>query len=340
MKQSNYIKISSEKYNGSDLSYFQENIRKPDELDLEIAAEILDFQEKIGSIDMGGAWKYYNENTRANYVKSLRQNDLNTLASLLSNMFQTECTSAIITPSINISKDHDLISQMSWDLDACAEFTRGKYPLEVLDTENIGAPFGTIRNNVKILPDSPRHLYFADLIMSKIKDPSMNILEIGGGYGGLISFLRKVNYSGTYYNIDLPETLFVCYYYLRRNSIRVNLIKELSDFKKGEVNLIPSMFYNKLTKELKFDLFFNSASLAEMSQEVCFNYIEMINRSTAKYIIHCNSNFLAFPDSKIHIEVLAKDFPWDPNFELITHYVSPFQGASGRYRVYIYDRVS
>lgn len=338
MKQKNYIKIEGGPYLNSDLSSFQEKIQKPSKLDLEIASEILQFQEKIGSIDMGGAWKYYNENTRANYVKSLRQKDLNTLASLLTNMFQTECTSAIITPSINVAKDHDLISQMSLDLDACAEFTAGKYPLEILDTENIGAPFGTIRDNIKIQPDSPRHLYFADLIMSRIKDSSMSVLEIGGGYGGLISFLRKINFKETYYNIDLPETLFVCYYYLRRSGLKVNLISELNEFRKGEVNLIPSMFYRELTNELQFDLFFNSASLSEMSQEVCFNYIKMVNQAEPKHVIHCNSNFLAFPDSKIHIEVLAKDFPWDPKFELKSHYLSPFQGASGRYRVYIFDR--
>ena len=336
MKQKNYIRISSEKYLKNDLTLFKHDLKDPDNEDIEISKEIIEFQKKIGDIDMGGAWKFYNENTRTNYVKALKEENTKVLAYQLCNMFQTECTSAIITPSINVSKNHDLLSQMAWDLDACSEFTRNKYDLKILDAGNIGTPFGTIRDSIEILPDSPRHLYFADLISSHINNND-KILEVGGGYGGLIYFLRKIDFKGTYYNIDLPETLFVCYYYLRKSGHKVNLIYKKQDIKLNEVNLIPSMYFEKITKNLEYSVFFNSASLSEMDEKVCFNYIEMVNKTNPNYIIHCNSNYLAFPDSKIHIEILAKNFPWSENFNLKSFYLSPFQGASGRYRIHIYE---
>ena len=337
MKQFNYIKINASKYKNSDLKFFRNEIKNPKDEDLKIANDILKFHSEIGSIDMGGAWKYYNENTRSQYVSALAEKNDNLLAFQLCNMFQTECSSAIITPSINVSNDHDLISQMSWDLDSCAEFTRNKYKLDILESGDTGSSFGVIRDNIKILPDSPRHLYFADLLMSRIQNSNENILEIGGGYGGLVYFLKKIGFNGTYFNIDLPETLFVSYYYLRKKGYKVNLISKKSEIKKGEINLIPSNFYNKLIKEIDFSVFFNSASLSEMSQDICFNYIKAINLKMPRDVIHCNSNYLAFPNSKIHVEILAKDFPWDSNYKLISQYISPFQGASGRYRVYLYE---
>ena len=127
-------------------------------------------------------------------------------------------------------------------------------------------------------------------------------------------------------------------YYL----IAINSYEQILDekpLKKGVVYLIPSILYNDVVSNIEFDIFFNSASLSEMDKKICFNYIEMVNKKSPDHILHCNSNFLAFPDSKIHIEVLARDFPFDSKtYNLIYQHVSPFQGASGRYRIFQYNK--
>ena len=75
-----------------------------------------------------------------------------------------------------------------------------------------------------------------------------------------------------------------------------------------------------------------------MQKSVCFEYLEMVNNHKPKYIFHHNSNYLTFPDSKIHIEVLAKDFPIDhDSYKLVYKHISPFQGGSGRYRIFLYE---
>ncbi|MDC0280236.1 putative sugar O-methyltransferase [Akkermansiaceae bacterium] len=337
MRQNSYIRLSDQLHpDWEKPSRFYSELNKPDVIDYQIVDEIITINKTIGAIDMGGAWKFYNENTRKNYVNALRNNDRETLANLLPSFFQNECSSAIITPSINVAKDFNLSNQMMWDLDAFVEFTTNDYDLSILNSPCVGSPFGIELNGNKISPDSARHLFFAENLKSLTAG---NILEIGGGYGGLIYFLRKIGFNENFFNIDLPETLFVCYYYLKKNNIRCEFLIDKRPLEKGVVYLIPSVVYKDVVNNIEFDTFFNSASLSEMDKKVCFNYIEMVNRKSPNHILHCNSNFLAFPDSKIHIEVLAKDFPIDSKiYNLVYKHVSPFQGASGRYRIFSYKK--
>ncbi len=338
MKPKNYVRISNELHpNRNSVNTFYSELNIPDKLDYKIVDEIIKFHNQIGSIDMGGAWNYYNENTRKDYVNALRNNDKEQLVKLFSSLFQSQCSSAIITPSINVAKDFNLASQISWDLDALAEFSILDYEYSILNTPNIGSPFGIEIEGNKILPDSPRHLYFAEKLKNIAEENSSSILEIGGGYGGLAYFLNKLDFKENYFNIDLPETLFICYYYLRKNKINCEFLTRNTKIRDGVFYLIPSNEYEKLLENLNFDVFFNSASLSEMDKSVAFKYINTINDKKPKHILHCNSNYLAFPDSKIHIEILAKDFPFDLNFyKLENKYISPFQGASGRYRIFSY----
>jgi len=282
--------------------------------------------------------KYYNENTRKEYVDALNTNDREVLANLLPNLFQNCCSSAIITPSINVAKDYNLESQMLWDIDALAEFSDLQFDESILHTPKIGSPFGIRYNNSEILPDSARHLHFAQKLIELNSMSNGNILEIGGGYGGLIYFLKKLGYKDTYFNIDLPETLYVCYYYLRKNNIKCEFLTDDMEIKPDTVYLIPSIIYEKVVSEITFDVFFNSASLSEMAKPVMEDYIDMVNSKKPEYILHCNSNFLAFPNSIIHIEILARDFPIDLSIYRKTYQqISPFQGASGRYRQFLYQ---
>ncbi len=339
MKQNSYVKISDALHpNTSSVTRFQSIVNIPDEEDYSIVDEIIKINKNIGSKDPGGAWKYYNENTRKEYVDALNINDREVLAKLFSNLFQNCCSSAIITPSINVASSSNLASQMLWDLDALAEFSDLQYDDSILHTPKVGSPFGIKYKNFEILPDSARHLHFAQKLIELNSTSNGNILEIGGGYGGLIYFLKKMGFKDTYFNIDLPETLYVCYYYLKKNKIKCEFLTENITIKEDTVYLIPSIIYKNVISNINFDVFFNSASLSEMALPVAEDYIEMVNLKRPEYILHCNSNYLAFPDSVIHIEILARNFPIDNTiYRKIYQQISPFQGASGRYRQFLYQ---
>ena len=59
----------------------------------------------------------------------------------------------------------------------------------------------------------------------------------------------------------------------------------------------------------KCDLIFNSRSLCEMDRKTVSSYFDFINSCNVDYFYHENSNFLLFPNSKRHIELMSDDFP-------------------------------
>ena len=76
-----------------------------------------------------------------------------------------------------------------------------------------------------------------------------------------------------------------------------------------------------------------------MARDTVFNYFALLNRLGPGFILHENSNWLLFQDSERHVEVLASEFPVDGSKYLeIAAAISPWRGAGGRYREYLFAR--
>jgi len=162
---------------------------------------------------------------------------------------------------------------------------------------------------------------------------------LGGGFGSLTRFLFEKISGLTYYGIDLTPTCLVQFYYLRKLGYKVNMIFDIRDIKPGEINLIPydksSLFIKSL---VDIDVVFNSRSFCEMGLKTVNNYFEYINDFIKpNFIYHENSNYLLFPNSERHIEVLGSDFPINYDlYELNNMSITPFSGGNGRYREFVY----
>ena len=77
-----------------------------------------------------------------------------------------------------------------------------------------------------------------------------------------------------------------------------------------------------------------------MDQATISYYFKYIKDLQPKILYHENSNFLLFPNSERHIEVLASDLPVDKGlFHLESINITPFNGGNGRYREFLYTRV-
>ena len=78
-----------------------------------------------------------------------------------------------------------------------------------------------------------------------------------------------------------------------------------------------------------------------MNKNILNKYVEVINRIIKpNYIYHENSNFLMFPKSKRHIEILGKDFKFNKKRYYLEYFnISPFSGGSGRYREFFYKKI-
>jgi hypothetical protein len=310
-----------------------------DDLINRLLSDFSDLLEK--SNDGTGEWEWLQANKQKEFLRSLVSKDIELISSFLTNMFRTEATYGYISPSYSdaIANPEQVSSDILCNIDSCVEFT-DLTNLKQLST-SIGNPYGLVSDDGIILPDTPRHFYYSHIISSLIKtNNSPTILEIGGGYGGLcLENWRRFDGKCTIISIDLMPSSIVTYYFLAQNNIPVNLISgDRSKIKENSVNIICASDFKRLSQTLtKCDLIFNSRSLCEMGIDTIETYFKFINNCEVNFLYHENSNFLLFPDSKRHVEVMADDFPIDfSKFTIQSKYITPFTGGDGRYREYIY----
>lgn len=323
---------------------------EPDSTDLEIAEEILAIHKQIYQISpASGEWKWINQNKKQSYFEVLEKGDGKSLAQILVNFFREEAVYGLISSSYqalnSIEAARDLESQILLDLDVWREFTdQDNADLPILDAPRVGNPYGVFDKNVLILVDQPRHDYFAKKIenlCSQISTDRPTVLEIGGGYGGLcVQLFRRIN-NLRYIDCDLPETLYLAYYFLRK-ALNKKIVWALDGKTEGllaDIILVPAMNYNAIIAPV--DLIFNGNSLSEMAEETVANYMELLHRLRPSYFLHQNSNFVLFPDSPRHIEVIASQFPINRNlYQEMYRAVAPWQGAGGRYREFLYKKIN
>ena len=315
--------------------------------DREISKSLIEFiNKKSYQISTGtGEWQWLENNKRSKYLECIRDSNEEKLSKILVNMFKNDSTYGYISPSFddikNIDNENVVISDILSNIDTCVEFTDLNAVRKLGIEQAIGNPFGLqINNLLTILPDTPRHYYYAYKISNLVNNKNPIILEIGGGFGGLAHEIAKRNRNVTYIGIDLLPAILTTYYFLKKNKHKVCLVDESNQIKNGCLNLIPfEIFLKKYSEIKKIDLVFNSRSLCEMSLETVEMYFNFINRIKPNYIYHENSNFLLFPNSQRHLEILGSNFPIDLDiYKLDNLSITPFTGGSGRYREFLYRK--
>tara|TARA_Y100000389_G_C17456404_1_gene518470 strand:- start:1300 stop:2343 length:1044 start_codon:yes stop_codon:yes gene_type:complete len=300
------------------------------------------FFESIPNDNDGtGEWEYLQKRKQNNFIDALYKGKIDVVSKFLTNMFRNEATYGYLSPSFSdaVSTPNSVKSDILCNIDSCFEFSD---ICDVVDlTTDCGNPYGLKIDGRFVLPDTPRHFYYSYNISKLLENVTAPVLiEIGGGYGGLcLQNWRRFEGNCTIVNMDLFPALAVTYFYLMKNRIPVNLITEKKcDVKDKMVNLILSDEVKNVWRKIpRSDLIFNSRSLCEMDKNTISEYFNLINFSKTKFFYHENSNYLLFPNSERHIEVVADKFPIDKKkFKLISKYLTPFTGGNGRYREYIY----
>lgn len=345
IKQKNYAKIEEKNHDNHDrFKLSDKKFRKPDKLDKIIVREIINILDRKKNIkNFRGEWEYINQKKRSDFIKALENLDIQKLEFKFANLFKTDASYGLVTPPWNnITNVVSYKSQILRDIDSAIEFEELKNLKEISLDKRIGNPYGLAYKKQNILPDSPRHYYFAKKINKLLlKKSDLKFLEIGGGYGGLIKLIFNKKKFKTIYSLDLFEGCLIQYYFLRKNNLKVNFVLNPKDFKNGQINLIPYFKNNILMNSIpKCNVVFNSRSFSEMDPKILKNYLNLINKKyTPNLLYHENSNYLLFPNSKRHVEVLGKDFNLLKKYYFLKYInISPFSGGSGRYREFVYYR--
>lgn len=335
------------------------------ETDREIAGEIIRIYSSITSqlSVPSGTWKWIFNNTHAEYRSALEAADQTSLVSMLQNFFRHELSFGLVSHSrFKALKDRseeaflELANSILLDVDTWLEFCDSP-PIRALEIPQVGNPYGIVIEDTFVVPDACRHYYDAHKLIRLMAHCSSKptMLEIGGGYGGVFWRLWS-DLQGSdkfcYINCDLEESLFLFYYFIMtcaassqyrdvappkvKWAIDGHITNE--DTGKYDVILVPANRHSAL--DCNLDIVYNAHSLSELARDDVDSYFQTINRIRPKFMFHVNSNFFPWSESSLgHIEVLSRDFPIDhESYEEVCRAVSPWMGASGRYREYLYIR--
>jgi hypothetical protein len=140
-----------------------------------------------------------------------------------------------------------------------------------------------------------RYVYDAYQINLLIKDIAFpNVLEIGGGFGGLAYHLLKINGDVRYIDVDLPEMLILPKVYL------------LSNFKDRDIKFIQNSNISSIPDK-SIDVVVNCHSLSEMNKKTIDWYCYHIQRICKGYFYSVNNR--THFDAGNHIEISYTNFP-------------------------------
>lgn len=236
--------------------------------------EITDYNDCNSKYRLSGLWSYTNV-----ILNNLEERLLN---------FGTDEIGVGISLVNNNSGKEDTIK----DIDLYLKMTERDYKtLEYPKSFGLnGFDFGQIFT----IPSAPRLCNYAHRILELSNG---NVVEIGGGFGGVPYHLFKMGFNKTYISFDIPNVSIISKYFLLKmfpdKKIMLYGEDKLSNFKKYDIVIMPHYMLPKLKKN-SCDIVFNAHGLSEMGTEQINEYMKQINRICKKYFLHFNHDEQSF----------------------------------------------
>ena len=173
--------------------------------------------------------------------------------------------------------------------------------------------------NIKINQADLGNIYYFYQIskaLGSIKNNSPVVAEIGSGYGGLISKLKKKYPNSKCVLFDLPELNCVQTYYLNQEFPKAKIyyykdyLKYNDDIfmKDFDFLILPGEIFNKLPNEF-LDIVINVRSMMEMKVETIQFYFDAIHRSLKeKGLFACFNRYIKNSSGE---KIILKNYPFD-----------------------------
>ena len=315
--------------------------------DLDVLGEILERHHRYGWTDhLTGEWGDVQGRLRASYRQRLDSGDVEELRPFFSSLFRTGAIQGLVSYDLGLVSEegpevlgeHVRKNLRIWALslpDIGSDERVISEQLAYVVAPDVGEPISWIvhSNNgtsVPIMFDTLRHDWYARRCINLVEQ-SGTILEIGGGYGGLAWQLVRRGHDGTIVLCDIPETLYVAYYFLSMLGIDVQWYDDRDD---ATVVLVPAREYDRWHDA---DLVFASHSLCEMGETVATQYLRWIERDLQPRWIYQDTVRVFHPDTP---EVLIDKLrPAPPYRELFSAPVE-WGKSTDRYCEYLFMRES
>lgn len=288
-------------------------------------------QPQSGPYAVHGMWESILQSKYQEMIQATEKKDIDRLASILNNAFRKgtyglSMSGDLPSPEKSLTVESYLnnyvdnllrlalfvnLPEIAKDMDNELYVFEAKYPIRTI-WESIcnriaidpsyptdGNPFGmlyTSQYGTCAIPKTAfRHLHTAiraiELIDADAKD-SATIVEIGGGFGGVLYYLHKLSRRNTLLkSIDIPETNIISSYFLSKALPDVPIRFYGENPLPGSENTIQVM-PNWTLKEIapcSVSLVINSDSLPEMPAETMSEYLRNIS-TIAQYFFSINQD--------------------------------------------------
>ncbi len=239
-----------------------------------ILQEAKDYYHKIKSLydktnyhqsyKVGHMWGGGSQNQRD--MVSVIESNTNALESI---RFVDKTIMYSINPSSSIKE-----KMVDWYIDYLKRDHNDVFRLDdTFQESSITNPAVCVQRGGRLLtPDFLRTVILSSEIRKycKVAKPKWHIIELGGGCGHLARTLKLFMPNSVYVDIDIPETLYFSYIFLKLNfpEAKTCYVTDLYQLDSGidqyDFVFIPTKFVGAIIA-YEFDLFINTASLGEMS---------------------------------------------------------------------------
>lgn len=261
-----------------------------------------DHQETlVGPYAPGAEWKLILEKEWSGFRSAIESGDTEYQASFLRNFFRNEGLTGFWGGD-QMFADF-AAGRGQWRQQARADLMerqiaawRELFPhtsIAELDAPLIGNPWGYAVDGSLLYEPVCEYHYQADYfarILATLERP--NIVEIGGGFGGLAYHLLKRIPQACYIGFDLPEVTLLQSYYLSCAFPDAKLLiyyagMQAIELEGYDIAILPNFMLPKLPEGIA-DLVINVRSFAEMPAETIAEYTQQVDRFGRLFFFHEN----------------------------------------------------
>lgn len=259
---------------------------------------------------VGGLWEEWKTHHQTQLVRALLAKDFSTLRGLFSNLGVEEASRGI-SLSGDFARGIYARTLQANRINSLLSTYRAIYPNGQIKLypKNWGAFPGPLVKNENgssgvMIPSGPRLSHNAQTLNSLSlaaraltargrKDGGGDILEIGGGFGGVAYHLyNETDFRGTYTNIDIPEVLIIsaAFLFSEFKSENIFLYGDSADRKESPIHLVPHYTMATVPRNTSA-VIFNSHSLTEMNFSTIEEYLRQIERISPVFFLHQNHEY-------------------------------------------------
>ncbi len=298
--------------------------------------------------DAKGEWDNYILE-RQKYYDIIKKGSSDEAAEILKNFWRNNLGAIVkeyATYSQLESKESDRLERFANGVCRNYRIWREIYnqPTEVLKTPSIGNPWGYMIDGVMIAPKACRHHAGATNLLKLGRKNRRNVFcEIGGGFGGMASYLLDKIQNGIYINVDLPESLVISAYYLScafpNKKVRLpgrgedNFSRITKEY--DIVFLLPEE-YAKLPDN-SVHILFNTFSFSEIPFQALEQYFKVSDRVVTEYIWHNNMDRSGVINRGFE-RIPASKYPISNKWTQLFKHFDLFHGLDGDYVECLYRK--